>query len=117
MSSSPIPPPDPSRQIAFHQLLVAARKTWLIDALSEALSRLEPADVKVQLLAYVPGRAQQILAKAGVRDEHVFPIPLVLEAAPTLVGYYRLLLGVPQKMFYGRGTAMGQFKSMETRAP
>jgi hypothetical protein len=115
MINSPIAPPDPSRQIAFHQLLVAARKTWLIDALSEALSRLDPADVKAQVVAYVPPRAQQVLAKAAVRDEHVFPIPLVLEAAPTLVGYYRLLLGVPQKTFYGRGTGMGLFKSMEMK--
>ena len=30
-----------------------------------------------------------------------------------LVGYYRLLLGVPQKTFYASGTGMSQFKSME----
>ena len=58
---------------------------------------------------------QRLLATSGIRDEHVFPVPAVLEAKPTLVGYYRLLLGVPQKGFYKGGTGMGQFKNMETR--
>ena len=31
------------------------------------------------------------------------------------MGYYRLLLGISQKTFYGSGAGMGQFKSMETR--
>jgi hypothetical protein len=52
---------------------------------------------------------------AGIRDEHVFPVPAVLEQKPTLVGYYRLLLGVSQKRFYRAGTNMAPFKSMETR--
>lgn len=37
-----IPAPSPSRQIAFHQLLVAARKIWLADALREAVTRVDP---------------------------------------------------------------------------
>ena len=32
-----------------------------------------------------------------------------------LLGYYRLLLGAPQKTFYAGGTGRGQFKSMEER--
>jgi hypothetical protein len=39
----------------------------------------------------------------------------LLELKPTLVGYYRLLLGVPQKTFYKGNTGMGQFKNMEAR--
>src|SRR5436190_5426656 len=115
MSEHVLRAPDPARQVAFHQLLVSARKTWLMDALAEALGRIDPRQLKEQLLAYVPTDAQRILASAGVRDEHVFPTPLVLEAAPTLVGYYRLLLGVPQKTFYGTGSGRGRFKSMELR--
>ena len=61
----------------------------------------------------MPQDVQTILAAAGVRDEYVFPTPVVLEAQPTLVGYYRLLLGIGQKMFYRTGTGMGVFKSME----
>src|SRR5258708_5792316 len=96
-------------------MLVAARKSVLMDALSEALGHLDPNIAKKQILAYVPAGAQKILASAGIRDEHVFPIPAVLEKKPTLIGYYRLLLGISQKRFYRKGTGMGPFKSMETR--
>jgi hypothetical protein len=102
-----------SRQIAFHQLLVAARKTWLLDALAETLENLDPNRIKQEISEFVPPDAQKILATAGVRDEQVFPVPIVLAAKPTLVGYYRLLLGLPQKTFYGNNTGMGRFKSME----
>ena len=54
-----------------------------------------------------------MLASAAVRDEFVFPVPAVLEAKPALVGYYRLLLGAPQKSFYKGTTGMGLFKRME----
>lgn len=113
MASKPVKAPDPSRQIAFHQLLVGARKTWLIDALREAMLHTDPSVVKAQIGEYAPADAQQILAAAGIRDEHVFPTPALLEAAPTLIGYYRLLLGMPQKPFYRGDTGMAQFKSME----
>lgn len=113
MKNSELPVPDVARQVRFHQLLVAARKTWLADALNTALGEVEPSTLKSQLLTYVPRDAQRILARAGIRDEHVFPTPIVLEAAPTLIGYYRMLLGVPQKSFYGSGSGMGPFKAME----
>ena len=92
---------------------MAARKKWFLDALSEALGQLEPAMVKAQIGEYVPPQAQKALAVAGLRDEHVFPLPIVLEAKPSLVGYYRLLLGASQKAFYKGSTRMGAFKSME----
>jgi hypothetical protein len=96
-------------------MLVAARKSVLMDALSEALGQLDPTVTRKQILAYVPVDAQKILAAAGIRDEHVFPVPTVLEKKPTLVGYYRLLLGISHKRFYRKGTDRGPFKSMETR--
>ena len=107
-------PPAAARQIRFHQLLVAARKTWLHDALSEALKAADPATLKTQLMAYVPVEAQRVLAGARIRDEVVFPTPVILEEKPTLVGYYRLLLGSPQKTFYNGATGMQRFKRMET---
>jgi hypothetical protein len=113
--ASPPHPLSPSRQIAFHQLLVAARKSVLTDALSEALGEIDPNTIKQQVTQYVPVDAQQILAASGIRDEHVFPLPVVLEKKPTLIGYYRLLLGISQKRFYRKGTDMGPFKSMEQR--
>jgi hypothetical protein len=108
-------PLSPSLQVVFHQMLVAARKTVLIDGLSETLGELDPTLTKKQILAYVPADAQKILASAGIRDEYVFPLPCVLEKKPTLVGYYRLMLGISQKRFYRKGTDMGPSKSMETR--
>jgi len=102
------------RQVAFHQLLVAARRTWLIDALGVALSSVDPDEIRNQISTFAPKDARRILAAAGIRDEHVFPAPSVLQAAPRLVGYYRLLLGIPQKSFYGSGTGMSMFRSMET---
>jgi hypothetical protein len=84
-----------------------------MDALSDALGQLDQDTVKQQIREYVPRDAQKVLAAAGLRDEHVFPVPAVLEAKPSLVGYYRLLLGAPQKSFYKGTTGMGRFKSME----
>lgn len=104
--------PSASRQVGFYQLLVAARKQWLIDALSEILATLDQAEIKRQIAEYVPADVQRILAAAGMRDEYVFPLPRILEAKPSLVGYYRLLLS-PQKGFYTSGTGMAQFRSME----
>jgi hypothetical protein len=106
-------PPSSARQIRFYQLLVAARKQWFMDALSEALGQLDQNTIKQQIREYVPDDAQKILAAAGLRDEHVFPVPTVLQAKPSLVGYYRLLLGAPQKSFYRGSTGMSRFKSME----
>ncbi len=106
-------PPSPARQVRFYQLLVAARTRWFIDALSEALGQLDQNIVKEQICEYVPGDAQKILAAAGLRDEYVFPVPAIIEIKPSLIGYYRLLLGAPQKSFYKGSTGMGRFKNME----
>jgi hypothetical protein len=86
-----------------------------MDALSTALLKIDQRKLKAELSRYVPGDAQRILAAAGVRDEHVFPAPSVLEKLPTLVGYYRLLLGASQKRFYAKDTGMSHFMSMEKR--
>jgi hypothetical protein len=99
--------------VRFYQLLVAARRQWFVDALSEALGQLDQGIVKEQIREYVPGDVQKILAAAGLRDEYVFPIPAIIETKPSLVGYYRLLMGAPQKGFYKGSTGMGRFKNME----
>lgn len=106
--------PSADRQVAFHLLLVAARNTVLMDALREALGSVDPDEVNRELADLAPADARAILAGAGIRDEHVFPTPTVLTAKPSLVGYYRLLLGAPQKTFYGTATGMGMFKRMES---
>ncbi len=38
----------------------------------------------------------------------------MLEQSPTLLGYYRLLLGVSQKAFYSSETGLARFKKLET---
>jgi hypothetical protein len=114
-ANTPIMSLSASRQLRFHQLLVAARKTVLGDALSDTLVTIDPNDLKSQLAAYVPTDVQQVLAAAGVRDEYLFPTPIVLEQKPTLIGYYRLLLGVSRKSFYAGESGRAQFKSMEER--
>ncbi|MGH2976593.1 MAG: XcyI family restriction endonuclease [Solirubrobacterales bacterium] len=107
--------PEPSRQVSFHESLVAARKLWLKDALSAALAAADPDEVQREIARHAPKDARQILAQAGIRDEEVFPTPTLLRAKPTLVGYYRLLLGMPQKSFYTKETGMSPFKAMEER--
>ncbi|MGH9454639.1 MAG: XcyI family restriction endonuclease, partial [Terriglobia bacterium] len=97
-------------------MLVAARKQWFIDALSEALGRLDQNTIKVEAVQYIPSDVQKTLAAAGLRDEYVFPLPAVLHERPSLVGYYRLLLGASQKSFYKGATGMGKFRSMEEGA-
>jgi hypothetical protein len=62
-------PLSPSRQAIFHQMLVAARKTALMDALSEALGQIDPAVLKKQISRNVPKDAQKILASAGLCPE------------------------------------------------
>ena len=113
MSLPSIPPLSATRQIAFHEQLVSARQTWLRDALAVVLADADPDTLRAEIGEYVPKDARQILAAAGVRDEYVFPLPSLLEARPSLVGYYRLLLGIPQKTFYGSGSGMGPFRNME----
>ena len=113
MSLPSIPPAAATRQVAFHEQLVNARQTWLRDALAVALADVDPDTLRGEIGEYVPKDVQKILATAGVRDEHVFPTPSLLAARPSLVGYYRLLLGIPQKTFYGSGSGMGPFRNME----
>jgi XcyI restriction endonuclease len=86
-----------------------------MDALGEALAQIDPAAVKRELSVYIPSDVQRILAAAGIRDEHVFPTPIILKTRPALLGYYRLLLGVPQKSFYRSDMGFSQFKGMEAR--
>lgn len=114
-SSDTLIAPDPARQVVFHDLLVAARKTVLRDGLHEALGKVDPKVAKKEVAIYAPVDAQQILARAGIRDEEVFPTPVVLREKPTLVGYYRLLLGVSRKAFYTSESGMSPFQKMEDR--
>lgn len=110
-------PPNAAQQANIHQLLLTARKVWLSDALRGAMADVDQTTLRNQVTAYVPVAAQRVLATAGIRDEAMFPLPVVLEARPSLVAYYRLLLGVSQKRFYKASTGMTPFKKLEQGAP
>ncbi len=56
------------------------------------------------------------LAGAGLRGETIFCTPTIIKAKPSLLGYYRLLLGFSQKSFFTAATGMTLFKPLETRA-
>lgn len=102
-----------SRQLSFHQVLAAARKTYLHEALADAAAAVDPKVLKAELAKYVPSASARVLAKARIRDEEVFAVPGILKENPMLLGYYRLLLGVGQKGFYTTESGRGVFLSME----
>ncbi len=110
-------PPNAAPQANIHQLLLTARRVWLSDALRGAMADVDQAALRNQVTSYVPVVAQRVLATAGIRDEAMFPLSVVLEARPSLVAYYRLLLGVSQKRFYKASTGMTPFKKLEQGAP
>ena len=105
--------PDPSLQVEFSVSLAAARKAYLIEALSETVGKLDIPALDKEVAELVPRDFTSKLASAGLRAELLFPLPLVLRENPRLLAYYRLLLGFSQKAFYERGTGAGAFKSME----
>lgn len=108
---------DAAQQSKIHQLMLVARKVWLADALKDAMADVEPAVLRSQISTFVPVEAQHILGVVGIREEKMFPVPVVLEAKPSLVAYYRLLLGISQKRFYTTETGMGPFKKLEEGSP
>jgi len=105
--------PQPTLQVEFSVSLAAARKAYLMDALSETVGRLDIPSLDREIAELVPHEFVRRLASVGLRAELLFAVPLVLEENPRLLAYYRLLLGFSQKAFYGRGTGTGVFKSME----
>ncbi|MBM4029011.1 MAG: XcyI family restriction endonuclease, partial [Planctomycetes bacterium] len=105
--------PQPTLQVEFSVSLAAARRAYLMDALSETVGRLDIPSLDREIAELVPHEFVRRLASVGLRAELLFAVPLVLEENPRLLAYYRLLLGFSQKAFYGRGTGTGVFKSME----
>jgi hypothetical protein len=56
--------PDTTRQIGFHQLLVAARKLCLMDALAETLATVDARKVKAAT-AYVTDGGGSVKGRGG----------------------------------------------------
>jgi hypothetical protein len=68
-----------------------------------------------ELSQFVPEKHLKLLAKLGLRGEVVYPVPCLFETNPSLLGYYRLLLGFSQKEFYSSAFGTSLFKNMEMR--
>jgi hypothetical protein len=107
--------PEPSKQLQMHQMLLVFRRTILHGALRDAVASVDPRVLSSEMNLHAPPAERQLLAGAGIRDDEVFAVPSVLTAEPRLLGYYRLLLGIPQKQMYRSGTGFGAFKGMEDR--
>jgi hypothetical protein len=103
---------SPALQLGFYERLEEARKAHLLPALLEQVGQLDIGLLDKELLEFAGSDRLSFVARRGLRGELVFPVPYVLSSKPTLIGYYRLLLGFSQKEFY-KGP-FGRFKRMET---
>ena len=107
-------PLSPARAIDLFDGLLLARKQNLQPSLREAVERVGVETLNDELDEYAPSESLTKLASLGLRGELIFPVPAVIEAKPSLIGYYRMLIGVSQKAFsqmYG----YGRFASAERK--
>lgn len=107
--------PDSGKQLFVVGQLDQLRETVLSQALADAVRRIDPQILRAEIAEYAPADGLAKLHGTKVRDEEVFATPCVLRRKPTLIGYYRLLLGTSQKQFYKTAGGLNIFKSMEMR--
>jgi len=107
--------PAPELQINFSKIIQKIRETYLQEALSKTMERINLLKLDKELNEYVPENYLKSLAKLGLRGEIMYPVPYLLETNPFLLGYYRLLLGFSQKEFYSAAFGVSAFKTMETK--
>ncbi|MGU9982539.1 XcyI family restriction endonuclease [Phreatobacter sp. HK31-P] len=104
--------PEPELQVAFSIALVEIREAMLQEALGETVKKLSIPEIDKELATIVPAHSLALLASHGLRGELMFAVPAVLKANPRLIGYYRLLYGYSQKLFYA-ATVAGRLKALE----
>ena len=107
--------PEPELQASFAAILSEIRRSYLQDALKQAVSALAVPPIDAELAELVPSHSLTILAAQGLRGEMVFPVPTVLRHEPRLLGYYRLLYGYSRKEFYTSVTGFGALVGMEDK--
>jgi hypothetical protein len=107
--------PIPELQISFAKILQKIRETYLQEALSKTIDAIDLSKLDKELAEFVPDKYLKLLAKRGLRGELIYPVPYLLEANPSLLGYYRLLLGFSQKEFYSSAFGISAFKSAEMK--
>lgn len=114
MDENPYPTLSPKLQISFYYRLQEIRALYLDEALRETVLKINMKTLDHGLNAYVNGGCLKKVASFGIRGEIFFPVPVVIEQNPFLLGYYRLLFGLSQKEFYNKGP-FGRFKRLEER--
>lgn len=107
--------PDPLLQLGFATLLDGARDKILLNALRNTVATLSTPEIDAELALFASAASLSILSGYGLRGETVFPVPLVLRKTPSLIGYYRLLLGYSQKQFYTSKTGASCLRTMEVK--
>jgi len=111
MATSNFPVLSPTLQLGFYLRLKEAQSNHLLPALLNHVGSLNIAILDKELSMFVENDRIAMLAKRGLRGELVYPVPYILKTKPTLLGYYRLLLGFSQKEFYSG--PFSRFKSLE----
>lgn len=101
----------PTLQLGFYKRLKESEKSYLLPALLNHVGTLDIGQVDHDLLIIVGKEKLSLMARQGLRGELIFPVPYVLKTKPSLLGYYRLLLGFSQKEFYKNDYL--KFKSLE----
>jgi hypothetical protein len=89
--------------IELYEALIDARRLYLQPAISEAIKKVGVITIDKELHRLVPTQALNHLAQLGLRGELVFPVPSIIKHSPSLLGYYRMLLGFSKKEFLKRG--------------
>lgn len=105
---------EPDLQIGFYFRLKSIKDLYFYEALSKTVKGLKIKELDKELAQYVSDDGLQRLASFSLRGEVFFPLPTVLRANPSLIAYYRLLLGFSQKEFYSKGP-FGKFRRMEDK--
>jgi len=103
---------SPDLQISFYFRFQEIKNLYLGDALQKAIINMDIPELDSQLGNLVPKEYLNRVSSFGIRGETYFPVPYIIESAPYLLGYYRLLYGLSQKDFYHKNTFSG-FKPLE----
>jgi len=90
----------PRLQVDFSARLAVAEANVLLPALLKQVSLTPVPTIDQELHRLAPTALLQVLRAKGVAGELVFAVPCLLTGKPSLLGYYRLLLGFSQKEFY-----------------
>jgi XcyI restriction endonuclease len=96
-------PLSPELAINLYENLIEARKLYLHPALSKAIREVGVKTIDTELYRLVPLQALDRMAELGLRGELAFPTPSIIEHTPSLLGYYRMLLGQSKKEFRRKG--------------